>query len=302
KLPLSYKKFEGDIEELSKEIAEKLNTKGKVFELEILQGNGNEEDEEFYVKFTQYKNLPTYNDIGGYHFAKRIVKAWDPEKSERKSLSFVGEPGTGKTTLALAKLNEYANKTSGTGIVINRIPGYISLETLKDLLYALFSEKNKKLMLLLDDAEELVRVEKRRDTLKLLEELKASYVPVIMTFNDKNILRDEAIYGRLGIPVYFDFPNKEEREEILEILAKKYGIELSPSIKSKLAAHTENFSGRFLEMIFVYAKEMKNSQKNIEELLEEGVKYVKENIINPLRKYQGIYPFSSEEEKRYYYY
>ncbi|HIQ49976.1 MAG TPA: hypothetical protein EYH56_02145, partial [Nanoarchaeota archaeon] len=73
KLHLSYEKFEGDIEELSKEIAEKLNTKGKVFELEILQ-----EDSKVYVKFIQYKNLPTYDDIRGYHFAKNIVKAWDP--------------------------------------------------------------------------------------------------------------------------------------------------------------------------------------------------------------------------------
>ncbi len=290
------KKFEGDIEELSRSLHKKLDSKYKVFELDVVESEDLETLPD--IKFLPINNneIPTFEDIGGYSTAKEILKGWTPENSEVKLVSLVGTPGTGKTSLALAKLYEYAKK-GNTGIFVKRFfSDYNTPEKFKEKVLNTF--KNRNILVLLDDAEELIKGYSRRETLALLEEMKKSKIPAIATFNTPQIYADEAIYGRLGLLAYFDLPDEKERKEIIQIKAGKYNFELSSDQISKLAKETEGFSGRFIEMAFIYAKEIGNADPY--ENLQKGIELVRKNVIKPLKKYQGNYLVEEREEEPYY--
>lgn len=99
-------------------------------------------------------------------------------------------------------------------------------------------------------------------------------VITIMTSNDISQLPPELTRsGRLDGIWFFDFPDKSERLQILEIYLKKYNLECDETVLNVLLEKTENYTGAELEQI---VKNLK-TEIYVRQIQEEG--YMLENRI-----------------------
>jgi len=223
-------------------------------------------DEQQHLVGIKHYDTVTFEDIVGYERQKHILikntEAFLTNKPYHNVL-LVGARGTGKSSSVKALINEYYCK----GLRLVEIPKR-SLSDLTKVMNTL-ERYGKKFILFLDDLSfEETEVEYKclKSALEGGVELKPENVMICATSNRRHLVRETwqdragnpddvhrldsvhekiSLSDRFGITLTYHAPNQEEYMHIVQELAKKHDVPISPSeLKSQAVRWEMSHSGR----------------------------------------------------------
>lgn len=223
-------------------------------------------DEHQHLVGIKHFDRVTFSDIVGYEKQKHILikntEAFLANKPYHNVL-LVGARGTGKSSSVKALINEFYCK----GLRLVEIPKR-SLTDLTKVMHAL-ADYGKKFILFLDDLSfEETEVEYKclKSALEGGVELKPENVMICATSNRRHLVRETwqdragdpddvhrfdsvhekiSLSDRFGITLTYQAPNQEEYIHIVQELAKKHSVPISPSELNSEAVRWEmSHSGR----------------------------------------------------------
>jgi cell division protease FtsH len=250
-------------------------------------------------------------DIGGYAETKRLLKeeilalvrqrdmAATPEEAEAlerlipRGIIFWGPPGTGKTFFAKALASELE-----AAIIVVSGPElkskYVgeSEANIRQVFYQ--ARQNAPAVIVFDELDSIAMARgmytsgsgvEHSMVNQLLTEMdgfrKEELVFVIGTTNfvdsvDPALLRP----GRFELHIQIPPPNEEDRDAILQIYNRKYGLKMSDDLVKSIAADTAGYTGDHLESLCRYLKRLQlRSQKDIgPQEVQDAIRVMKERF------------------------
>ncbi|MBR9681843.1 MAG: DUF815 domain-containing protein [Candidatus Altiarchaeota archaeon] len=206
--------------------------------------------------------FPDWEDFGGYTTVVEGIESW-VDKIQKgnphlKRVLLAGVAGTGKTTLLRVALKELA-KNGFTPIYLTRMEGS-NLGSLNSFVRAVtkYLPDGQRVVAAMDDIESSL-VTGLSDRNESLRQIEAFPYPLITTVNpdlpmhgtqeSTGGLKDIASLRRFNAHFYFGCPEKEERTEIVEIIAKNLEYELTPEDIIDIVACGEKQPGAYMELL-----------------------------------------------------
>lgn len=210
------------------------------------------------------------DDLGGCQVFKEWIYRLKMIYSDRarmygvarpKGALLVGVPGTSKS-ISAEIIADYL-QVPLISLNMSRIMGSLVGESEKNIARALnIANSVSPCVLLIDEVEKLLGGINSSNSCdggalarvmaQLLQFLQREdqEVITIMTSNDVSQLPPELTRsGRLDGVWFFDFPDREERKQILDIYLNKYGLESDDELMSYMLDITDNYTGAELEQI-----------------------------------------------------
>jgi len=180
---------------------------------------------------------------------RRWAESWNKGKPSSRAVVLRGEPGTGKTSAALALANDFEwdvvemNASDHRNAAsIKKIAGVGAIsQTFSVTGEFLSSSAGRRKLIVLDEADNLFGREDYGGAKAIVETIRETSQPIVLIVNDYyQLSRKASAIKSLARSVYFKKPGKEEVVQLLESLARREGLSAESPILGRIA---ENAGG-----------------------------------------------------------
>jgi len=194
------------------------------------------------------KNL---NEVVGNNEAvekiRRWAGSWEKGVPKKKAVILVGDPGTGKTSSAIALANDF-----GWGVIelnasdqrnyekIKKVAMFGAVyETFTDRGDFIFSKEGGRKLIILDEADNLFGKEDKGGMRAIVETIRSTKQPVVLIVNDYyELTRKSGIIKNLCLTVRFERIGENGVKHVLKNICEKEKVELSFDALEKIFQHS----------------------------------------------------------------